>query len=243
MKPVTPQTEQIPSTQLRKVVFGGSLNILIVEDSLDDAALMILELGRAGYEVASKRVETESALRAALAQKIWDAVLCDYTLPQFSGPQALPIVNAADADLPFIYVSGTIGEDMAVEALKSGAHDYVLKNNLARLAPAFERALREAQLRRERRILEADRERLVVELKAALMDVKRLSGLLPICAGCKKIRTSRNEWQPIEVYIQEHSIAQFSHGLWPDCLSRHGFSAVKAIRRRAHEQAAPHPDG
>lgn len=199
------------------------LNILIVEDAPDDAVLMTRELERADYDVTSKRVETEAALKEALAQETWDAVLCDYTLPRFSGTKALQIVNQTDADLPFIYVSGTIGEEVAVEAMKSGAHDYVLKSHLARLVPAVERELREAKIRREHRILEADRERLVTELSAALMDVKRLSGLLPICAGCKKIRTSRNDWQPIETYIQEHSIAQFTHGLCPDCLRQYGF--------------------
>ena len=146
--------------------------------------------------------------------------MCDYTLPQFSGESALRIVRESDADLPFIYVSGTIGEDVAVEAMKSGAQDYVLKNNLKRLAPAVERELREAGVRREKRILEADRERLITELRAALMDVKRLSGLLPICAGCKKIRNDRNEWQRIEIFIRENSEAQFTHSLCPDCIKR-----------------------
>ncbi len=196
------------------------LHILLVEDSQEDATLMQRELERAGYNVASERVETESALRQALVQADWDAILCDFTLPEFSGESALRIVRESDADLPFIYVSGTIGEDVAVEAMKSGAQDYVLKNNLKRLAPAVERELREAQIRREKRILEADRERLITELRAALMDVKRLSGLLPICAGCKKIRNDRHEWQRLEIFIRENSEAQFTHSLCPDCLKR-----------------------
>jgi DNA-binding response OmpR family regulator len=165
-------------------------------------------------------VETESAFRQALAQAAWTAILCDFTLPQFSGASALRIARETDADLPFIYVSGTIGEDVAVEAMKSGAQDYILKNNLKRLAPAVERELRESQVRREKRILEADRERLITELRAALMDVKRLSGLLPICSGCKKIRNDRNEWQRLEIFIRENSEAQFTHSLCPDCLKR-----------------------
>ena len=196
------------------------LRLLIVEDSPEDAALLKRELERAGYGLDSERVETESAFRQALAQANWDAVLCDYTLPQFSGKSALRIVRETDADLPFIYVSGTIGEDVAVEAMKSGAQDYVLKNNLKRLAPAVARELREARVRREKRVLEADRERLITELRAALMDVKRLSGLLPICAGCKKIRNNRNEWQWIEIFIRENSEAQFTHSLCPDCMKR-----------------------
>jgi len=196
------------------------LRILIVEDVAEDAALMQRELAQAGGEVTSKRVETEGELREALALGGWDAVLCDYTLPQFSGKRALIIVRAIDPDLPFIYVSGTMGEDVAVEAMKSGAQDYVMKNNLKRLAPAVERELREAQVRREHRKLQADRERLITELQAALMDVKRLSGLLPICSGCKKIRNERNEWQRLEFFIREHSEAQFTHSLCPDCLKK-----------------------
>ena len=190
----------------------------MVEDVPEDAALMQRELAQAGFEVVSKRVETEGALREALAQGGWDAVLCDYTLPHFSGQRALVIVRAADPDLPFIYVSGTMGEDVAVEAMKSGAQDYVMKTNLKRLAPAVARELREAQVRRENRKLQADRERLITELQAALMDVKRLSGLLPICSGCKKIRNDRNEWQRLEYFIREHSEAQFTHSLCPDCM-------------------------
>jgi DNA-binding NtrC family response regulator len=196
------------------------LHLLIVEDLPDDAVLMQRELEQAGYEVTSERVENEGALRAALAQGGWHAVLCDYTLPQFSGKRALIIVRSIDPDLPFIYVSGTIGEDVAVEAMKSGAQDYVMKNNLQRLAPAVERELREAQLRREHRKLQADRERLIKELQAALMDVKRLSGLLPICSGCKKIRNDRNEWQLLEFFIRENSEAQFTHSLCPDCMNK-----------------------
>jgi DNA-binding NtrC family response regulator len=196
------------------------LHLLIVEDSPEDAALMEHELERAGYDVASERVETENAFRHALAQAAWDAVLCDYTLPDFSGVSALRILRETDADLPFIYVSGTIGEDVAVEAMRSGAQDYVLKNNLNRLAPAVGRELREAKVRREKRALEADRERLITELRAALMDVKRLSGLLPICASCKKIRNQRDEWQRLEIFIRENSEAQFTHSLCPDCLKR-----------------------
>lgn len=196
------------------------LRILIVEDSPDDALLAIHELERASYELDCERVETEGGLEQALKRKTWDAVLCDFTMPQFSGKKALHVVREADADLPFIYVSGTIGEDVAVEAMKSGANDYVLKNNLIRLVPAVERELRETKVRREKRTLEADRERLIQELRAALMDVKRLSGLLPMCARCQKIRNDRNEWQRLEIFIREHTEAQLTHSLCPDCVRR-----------------------
>ena len=198
----------------------AKINILIVEDSADDALLMKRELERADYAVTSIRVETEAELRRALAQGPWDAVLCDFSMPKFDGGTALKIVTNIDPDLPFIFVSGKMGEEVAVEAMKSGAHDYVLKGNLKRLSPAVEREMRAARLRRERRVMEADRERLIVGLREAMMEVKRLSGLLPICANCKKIRNERNEWQQIEVFIREHSEAQFTHSLCPGCIKR-----------------------
>ena len=132
-----------------------SLHVLLVEDSDDDAQLLILELTRGGHKVTAKRVETADALRDALAEGRWQVVLCDFTLPHFSGSEALRIVKESGMDLPFIYVSGTMGEDIAVEAMKAGAHDYVVKHSLARLVPAVERELREALDRKQGREAEA----------------------------------------------------------------------------------------
>ena len=131
------------------------LKVLIVEDSEPDARLLIRELKRGGYEVEHQRIETAEALKAALADGVWDVVLCDYVLPQFSGDEALRMIRNSGLDLPFIFVSGTIGEEAAVQAMKAGAHDYVMKNNLIRLAAAVERELGEAQIRKESRQAEA----------------------------------------------------------------------------------------
>jgi two-component system, NarL family, sensor histidine kinase UhpB len=131
------------------------LKVLLVEDSEPDARLLIRELKLGGYLVQHQRVETAEALKAALANGAWDIVLCDYMLPQFSGDAALRMVNNSDLDLPFIFVSGTIGEETAVQAMKAGAHDYVMKNNLARLPAAVERELGEAQIRKKSRQVEA----------------------------------------------------------------------------------------
>lgn len=128
-----------------------NLNVLIVEDSKEDARLLIRELKLGGYQVDHQQVETAAALKAALADRTWDAVLCDYRLPQFSGDEALRAVKDSGLDLPFIFVSGKIGEETAVQAMKAGAHDYVMKNNLARLAAAVERELGEARVRKESR--------------------------------------------------------------------------------------------
>ncbi len=126
------------------------LRLLLVEDSADDARLLVRHLSRDGWSVQHVRVETASEFTAALAQGDWDAVVADYTLPVFSAPQALALLKSAGVDLPFIIVSGAIGEDTAVAAMKAGAHDYVLKGHLARLGPAIEREIGEAHSRRER---------------------------------------------------------------------------------------------
>ena len=196
------------------------LNVIMVEDSEDDARLLVRELTRADYQVSYERVETAEALKRALAQDQWQVILCDFTMPRFSGKAALHIVREAGLDLPFIYVSGTIGEDVAVEAMKAGAHDYVMKNNLNRLAPAVERELGEAEVRKRNRLLESDRQRLIEDLQAALAEVKQLSGLLRVCAGCKQIHKPDGTWQTIESYIMEHSEATFTHGLCPKCITR-----------------------
>ncbi len=126
------------------------LRVLIVEDFEDDMLLVLRELRRGGYTVESVRVETSAAMQAALEQQQWDLIVADYSLPAFSAPQALQLLQSLNLDLPFIIVSGKIGEETAVAAMKAGAHDYLIKGNLARLVPAVERELREAVERQKR---------------------------------------------------------------------------------------------
>lgn len=130
------------------------LRVLIVEDSENDAALIELALERAGYTPGCLRVQTRAALDAALSQQAWDVVIADYVMPQFNGLDALAQVKARGMDLPFIIVSGHITDDTAVAAMRAGAHDYVMKDNLARLGPAVGRELRDAAVRREQRLAE-----------------------------------------------------------------------------------------
>jgi signal transduction histidine kinase len=129
------------------------LRLLQVEDSESDAALIVRLLERAGYEVRAARVEEAAEMRGALASERWDAIIADHKMAQFDAPGALRVLHEAGLDIPFIVVSGSIGEELAVSLMKSGAHDYLLKQNLARLAPAVEREVREARLREERRRL------------------------------------------------------------------------------------------
>jgi PAS domain S-box-containing protein len=121
------------------------LNVLQVEDSEDDALLVLRELRRAGWRLSTERVQTADALATALAARGWDVVLADYALPGFTAVDALRMLQARRLDVPFIIVSGAIGEETAVAAMKAGAHDYVMKGHLGRLVPAIERELREAQ--------------------------------------------------------------------------------------------------
>ncbi len=146
---------------------GKTLKILIVEDSEDDALLLLVQLRKSGYQPDFMRVETRESMLTALDQRTWDVVTSDYVMPRFSGLHALSVLRESGLDLPFIIVSGNIGEDVAVEAMRAGAHDYVLKGNLARLAPAIERELREAETRRARKRAEEERIRLAAAVESA----------------------------------------------------------------------------
>ena len=133
-----------------------SLRILIVEDSEEDTQLLLHELRRGAYEPAFERVDTPAAMSAALDQQTWDLVVADFSMPQFNALAALELLNKKGLDLPFIIVSGTIGEEIAVTAMKNGARDYIMKGNLRRLVPAVQRELSEASQRRERKRAEAE---------------------------------------------------------------------------------------
>ena len=153
------------------------LHVLIVEDSVDDTDAMLRELTRGGYEVEHERVETRPAMQAALSQRTWDLVLCDYTLPKFSAREALKTLQQSGLDLPFIIISGTIGEESAVEMLKAGAHDFIVKGRMARLLPAIERELRDAHTRRLQREAEAERRDLIARLEAINSEIERFTYL------------------------------------------------------------------
>lgn len=318
------------------------LSALLVEDSEADAEFIAQELRQAGFDPICERVETKAAMAAALDRRNWDVVIADSSVPQFSGAQALALLQNRTQDVPFISVSGTIGEAAVVSLMQAGAKDCVTKDNLARVVLTVKRELQAARARREQqhtqaslsllaaivessddaifsktldgiilgwnqgaqrmygypaeeiigqrlsvlvppermheitaiherigrgervvrqetvrvrrdgshipvsvsvspiknaegRIIgassiarditerkqeEAERLELIRELTDALQKVKTLSGLLPICSCCKKIRDDHGYWQSVEVYVREHSEATFSHSLCPDCLAR-----------------------
>ena len=128
------------------------LRLLLVEDSENDATLLIEHLRQGGYDTRCTRVDSAKALTEALDadERELDIIIADYTMPGFSGTAALSIVRDRGLEVPFIFVSGTIGEEIAVEAMKNGADDYIIKSNLNRLIPAINRELRDAQVRRDR---------------------------------------------------------------------------------------------
>jgi DNA-binding NtrC family response regulator len=127
-----------------------TLRTLIIDDSADDAELLMRELRRERCDLSVERTDTEAGLKAALADGAWDLVLCEFQMPRLSGLEALRIVRAHDPDVPFIFVSGAIEEDFAVGAIKAGAQDRIVKGDLNRLAAAVERELRDAAIRQER---------------------------------------------------------------------------------------------
>ena len=156
----------------------STLRVLFVEDSEDDVRLIVRQLERAGYRVESHQVETPDRFDTAIENAQWDVVISDHSMPHFSSADALASIKAHGLDCPFIIVSGTIGEDAAVDAMRAGAHDYVLKNNLARLAPAIERERSDAELRRQAREERTARRAIERQLQEAqkMEAVGRLAG-------------------------------------------------------------------
>jgi two-component system cell cycle sensor histidine kinase/response regulator CckA len=154
------------------------IRILMVEDSEEDAELIRSELDRGGIEYFHRRVATEAEFSAVLEGRQWDVILSDYSLPGFSGLKALEMLRAREIDIPFILISGTIGEDMAVEAVKAGAHDYLIKGKLARMIPILYREMREYEIRASNRkiqeIIRKSEERLRISQK--MEAVGRLAG-------------------------------------------------------------------
>jgi diguanylate cyclase (GGDEF)-like protein len=124
------------------------LHLLLIEDSPDDALLLLHELRRCDYDPVFERVEAPAAMQAALDKQAWDVIIADYSLPHFSAMAALALCKEREIDSPFIIVSGAVGEENAVAAMKAGAHDFLTKDKLARLGPAIQRELREAEVRR-----------------------------------------------------------------------------------------------
>jgi signal transduction histidine kinase len=172
------------------------LRVLLVEDSEDDADLVARQLRKGGYDPEITRVEDEVSMRVALADRAWDVIISDWTVPSFGALSALAIYREVGLDTPFLIVSGTIGEERAVEAMRAGARDVVLKDRLARLVPAVERELHEARLRAEQRAIRE-------ELRAsqdALARSSKLRALGQMAAGVS--HDLKNILNPLSLHLQ-----------------------------------------
>ncbi|MBK8257426.1 MAG: hybrid sensor histidine kinase/response regulator [Polyangiaceae bacterium] len=172
------------------------LQLLLIEDSEDDAALLLRELKRVGFAVTVTRIETEAELLDALENRAFELVLCDYTLPTLDAPRALEIVQASGRDVPFVIVSGTIGEERAVESMRAGARDFILKDRLARLGPAVRRELTESQARQEKARM---REQLQ-QSEAVLRRSEKLRALGEMAAGIT--HDLKNLLAPLSLHLQ-----------------------------------------
>ena len=152
------------------------VKLLLVEDNEDDAELILSELRRRGHRAEALRVDSLAAIQTAFRSGSWDCVLSDFSLPTCNGLDVLRTVREQDPDVPFLFVSGSIGEDVAVQAMRAGAHDYILKDNLARLEPAVARELKDAVERREHR--ETARTLRQVEAKLRRVFESRMIGMV-----------------------------------------------------------------
>jgi PAS domain S-box-containing protein len=212
------------------------LRILIVEDSEFDAQMITSLVRKSGYEVVSERVETAESMERTLREKAWDIILSDYNLPSFSAPEALKILQSSELDLPFIIISGGIGEATAVAAMKAGAHDYLMKGNLNRLAPAIERELREAANRRERR--EAREKLLESELRYRLLWESSPDAVLLMDAD-SRIHFSNPAVETIFGYKQEEIVGQPLRTLLPDDLRSNEAKGIENYLRTGEKANIP----
>jgi PAS domain S-box-containing protein len=201
------------------------LSVLLVEDSEDDALFVLRELKHAGYEVTFDRVDTPEAMRNALKKRKWDIVLSDYAMPRFSAAEALAIFKEVGQDIPFIIVSGAIGEQTAVDLMKAGADDFVMKDELARLVPAVQRELADAEARRERKLAQEklkeseERYRLLFESSPDVIAQVDLDGRF-ITANMAMIKS-------LGFSAEEDVIGKTFHDLMPKDVANHRLKMVR----------------
>jgi len=203
------------------------MRVLFVEDSEDHVQLAVDHLRSHGFDPAYERVETAKDLAAALKRKIWDVIISDYSMPKFNGAAALKVFQASHLDIPFICVSGSLGEERAVEMMRAGAHDYIVKDSLSRLAPSVTRELQAAQARREHRRMQKAAAHLaaVVESSDDAIISKTLSGII----------TSWNKAaERIYGYSAEEMIGQYASVLLPPSRTGEFEETLEKIRRGEH---------
>lgn len=201
-------------------IVDSTLHILLIEDNAADARLIERELSMGGFDFHARYAESTDQFLHELKQHPPDLILSDHGLAAFDSFEALSAAREQCPDVPFIFVTGSLGEEKTIRAFESGATDCVLKHRLFELLPAVHRALGNAGERQKRRELDAEREQLIQELRTTLAKVKTLGGLLPICSCCKSIRDKQGHWRSLEQFMEAHTLACFTHGICPDCAWR-----------------------
>lgn len=197
------------------------LKILVVEDVAADFELMRRELDRGGLSFTSRRVETNEELQAELIQQPPDLVLSDHGCAKSDSFAVLDIVRRRLPDLPFIVVTGSLGEEQVAKVFARGADDCVFKHRLFELVPAVQRALHLSEERRRLRGAERERDQLQMELQALRAERLSTRTIVPICMECKSIRDKNIGWVPLESHFWNHFNIRFSHGLCPVCAKKY----------------------
>ncbi|MEE8329367.1 MAG: response regulator [Thermodesulfovibrionia bacterium] len=195
---------------------GKHIRILLVDDEKDDYVIirdLLTEIEGTRYDI--EWTKSYDAALETVERNEHDVYLFDYRLGKRTGLELLREAIARGCRPPIILITGQGDHDVDIEAMKTGAFDYMVKGEIS--APLLERSIRYAI---EHKRAEIEREKIILELQDALAKVKTLSGLLPICASCKKIRDDKGYWNQIEAYIAEHSDAEFSHGICPGCAKK-----------------------
>jgi len=171
-----------------------------------------------GLQFSAVRIECPEELSGELNRREPDLVLCDHGSAELDGFGVLELVRARNSSVPFVVVTSSLGESQMAAAMALGADEIVFKNQLRDLAPAIHRAHRLGKMRRRLAKLELQRNRLQSEVDAWRLGKPKLPFFVPICAGCKKIRTMDDEWESMDLHFQEHFNIRFTHGICPTCV-------------------------
>lgn len=194
---------------------NNNINIFLIEDDPLSAKITLRMLKEAGLDAAVRVRETLAEGIKGIAERSADIVLLDLGLPDSQGGDSIKAICEKFPNLPIVVMTGTDDEDVCIDALKNGAQDYLVKGQFG--DRELKRAIRYAL---ERKNLLNEKETLIAKLQEALTRVKQLTGLLPICSDCKKIRTDKGGWMEVESYIRGHSEAEFTHGFCETCYER-----------------------
>jgi len=222
-----------------------SYRILYMEDDPGLARLVQKNLGRSGHEVVV--ADDGVAGLEALAAAEFDVILMDYNMPRKNGLEVLQELGDLQKVAPVIMLTGAGDESIAVDAMKFGVMDYMVKDSdggyLKLLESVIPRVLEQRALWEAKQRWDEEREQLIVELQQALAQVKTLSGLLPICASCKKIRDDSGYWKQLETFLMEHSNAEFSHSLCSECVERLYPDLAEHVNRESQKPLKSNVDG